>query len=144
MALEHRMIRDHPTEAITKSLPSFPFSFSQSANLVATLQSPISEVGGLEIYDDVDEATASISEITHGHFNPYDATLGEQQRDQQIVEDVISFLRALFADWVLLFRTPNRGMGGWLRLDLSLEPPILSSGREYFLWSGPYDTQKVA
>jgi len=138
------MIRDHLTAAIKESFPSLPFSFSQSSNLVATLQPPFAEIGKLEIYDDGDEATVSISEITHGHFNPYDATLSEEQRDRQIVEDVISFLRALFADQVLLFRTPSRGMGGWLRLDLSPEPPTLSSGREYFLWSGPYDTHKVA
>jgi hypothetical protein len=137
------MIRDHLTAAIKESFPSLPFSFSQSSNPVATLQSPFAEIGKLEIYDDGDEATVSISEITHGHFNPYDTSLSETQRDQQIVEDVISFLRALFDDKVLLFRTPSRGMGGWLRLDLSPKPPTFSSGREYFLWSGPYDTHKI-
>jgi hypothetical protein len=138
------MIRDHLTAAIKESFPSLPFAFSQSSNLVASLQSPFAEIGRLVIYDDGDEATVSISEITHGHFNPYDATLSAEQRDRQIVEDVISFLHSLFADRVLLFRTPSRRMGGWLRLDRSSEPPTLSSGREYFLWSGPYDPHKVA
>jgi hypothetical protein len=135
--LEYRMIRDYLTSAIKKSFPSFPFSFSQSSNLVATLHSAFLGIGRLEVYDDGNEATVSISEITHGHFYSDDAILSEEQRQQQIAEDVIAFLRALFADQVLLFRTPSRGTGGWLRLDLSPEPPIFTSGREYFLWSGP-------
>ena len=137
------MIRDHLIAAIKESFPNLPFSFPQSSNLIATLQSPSAEIGTLEIYDDGDEATVSISEITHGHFDRFDTSLGETQRDRQIVEDVIGFLRALFADKVLLFRTPSRSMGGWRRLDLSSEPPTFSPGREYFLWSGPYDTHKL-
>ena len=136
------MIRDHLIAAIKESFPGHTFSFPQSSNLVATLQSCFAELGRLEIYDDGDEATVSISEITHGHFNPYDTSLTETQRDQEIVEDVIDFLRALLSDKVLLYRTPNRASGGWLRLDLLPEPPAFSSGSEYFLWSGPYDTHE--
>jgi hypothetical protein len=138
------MIRDHLIAAIKESFPSLPFLFSQSSNPVAKLQPPFAGIGTLDIYDDGEEATVDITEVTHGHFNPYDASLSEEQRDRQIVEDVISFLRALFADRVLLFRTPGRGIGGWVRLDVSPEPPTFDAGREYFLWSGPYDTHKVA
>lgn len=138
------MIRAFLIPAIKEAFPNLPFSFSESSNLVATLKAPFPEIGELQIYDDGEEATVSISEVTHGHFNPYDESLSREQRDRKIAEDVMSFLRALFADRVLLFRTPNRGMGGWRRLDVSTEPPTFSSGHEYFLWSGPYDTHKVA
>ena len=141
------MIRDLLIPAIKEAFPNLPFSFSQSSNPVAKLQPPCGEIGTLDIYDDGGEATVYITEITHGHFNPYDASLSEAQRDRLIVEDVIGFLRALFADRVLLFRTPGqgiRGIGGWQRLDISPKPPVLNPEREYFLWSGPYDAHKVA
>jgi hypothetical protein len=141
------MIRDLLIPAIKQSFPDLPFSFSQSSNPVAKLQPPFGEIGTLDIYDDGGEATVDITEVTHGHFSPHDTSLSEQQRDQRIVEDVIRFLRALFADQVLLFRTPgrgNRGVGGWYRLDESPEPPVLNPKYEYFLWSGPYGERKVA
>jgi hypothetical protein len=136
-------IRDLLIPAIKEAFPNLPFSFSTSRNLVATLQAPFPEIGELQIYDDGEEATVGISEVTHLHFNPDNATLTGDRRDRQIAEEVMGFLRALFADQVLLFRTPNRGVGGWQRLDVSTKLPALSSDREYFLWSGPYDTHKV-
>jgi hypothetical protein len=138
------MIREHLTAAIRESFPSLPFSFLQSSNLIATLESPFAEIGKLEVYDDGEEATVCITEVTHGHFNPYDSSLTEQQRDQKIVEEVIDFLQALFAGKVLLERTPSRHIGAWRRLDLLPKPPVLNPEREYFLWSGPYDTHKAA
>jgi hypothetical protein len=141
------MIRDLLIPAIKQSFPDLPFSFSQSSDPVAKLQPSFAGIGTLGIYCDEGEATVDITEVTHGHFNSFDASLTQEQRDQQIVEDVISFLRALFADQVLLFRTTgrgNRGVGGWFRLDLSPKPSTFDAGREYFLWSGPYDTRKVA
>ena len=136
-------IRDLLVPAIKEAFPNLPFSFSTSGNLVATLRAPFPEIGELQIYDDGEEATVGVSEVTHLHFNPLDATLTGERRARRIAEEVMGFLRALFADQVLLFRTPNRGEGGWQRLDVSSKLPALDSGREYFLWSGPYDTHKV-
>lgn len=138
------MIRDLLIPEIKKSFPDLPFSFSQSFNPIAHLQPSFTGIGTLDIYDDGDEATVYITEVSHGHFNPYDASLSGEQRDREIAKDVIDFLRALFADKVLLFRTPDQRIGGWTRLDLSPKPPTFDPGREYFLWSGPYDRRKVA
>jgi len=141
------MIRDLLIPAIKEAFPDLPFSFSPSSNPVAKLQPSFGAIGTLDIYDDEGEATVDITEVTHGHFSCFDTSLSGEQRDRKIVEDVIVFLRALFADRVLLFRTPGRGqrgIGGWFRLDISPKPPTLDAGREYFLWSGPYDPQQVA
>ena len=91
----------------------------------------------LTIYDDGDEATVDFSEITHGHFNPYNESLSDEERWGSITESVVGFLRAVFADRVLLYRTPDRAMGGWKCLDVSSESPQRHHGCEYFLWSGP-------
>src|ERR1051326_9234809 len=116
------MIRDLLISAIKEAFPDLPFSFSPSSNPVAKLQPSFGEIGTLDIYDDGGEATVDITEVTHGHFSSFDSSLSEEQRDGKIVEDVMDFLHALFADQVLLFHTPNRGVGGWYRLDVSAKP----------------------
>jgi hypothetical protein len=127
------MLRDHLITALSREFPDVPFAFGFASDPVATLPSPCLEVGTLTIYDDGDEATVDISEITHGHFNPYDQSLSDEEHWASITESVVGFLRALFADRVLLNRTPERAMGGWQRLDLSSESPQRHQSYEYFL-----------
>lgn len=43
------------------------------------------------ICDHGEEATVYITEITHGHFNPYDASLTQDQVDKKVTEDVVAF-----------------------------------------------------
>jgi hypothetical protein len=137
------MIRDTLIPAVKEAFPDKPFLFSAPPNPIITLPSGFAEVGDLAIYDDGAEATICITEITHGHFNPYDTSLSQDQVDQKVTEDVIAFLRELFSDHVLLYRTPTRGMGGWYIFgDVPVEHAFVE-GQEYFLWSGPYRFRKV-
>ena len=131
------MLRDRLIAALVGELPLVSFVFGTAPDPVATVRSPTPEVGTLTIYDDGDEATVDISEISHSHFNRYGESLSDDERHQSITEDVVDFLRALFADQVLLFRTSNRRTGGWQRLDLT---PVVSDRQphyQYFFWSGP-------
>ena len=96
------------------------------------------EIGDVVIYDDGDEATVCIENITHEHFNPYDDSLDEFTRDGIISETVIDFLKALFRDEVLLSISADKRCAGWIRLDHQAGPAQLSSGHKYFLWSKPY------
>jgi hypothetical protein len=132
------MIRDLLIPAVKEAFPDKPFLFSAPPDPVIKLPLGFKEIGDLAIYDDGEEATVCITEITHGHFNPYDATLSQSQVDQMVTGDVIAFLRDLFSDHVLLYRTPNRGMGGWSIFSGAPNEDALVEGREYFLWSGPY------
>jgi hypothetical protein len=132
------MIRDFLVPALRASFPGSAFSFSHDQNLIASLPSPCAEVGLLSIYDHDDEATVEVSSFGHSHFSCYLADLTLQDREQSIVEDVVRFLQALFADKVLLFRSLDRRSDGWKRLDLLDEAPALRSHEEYYLWSGPY------
>lgn len=131
------MLRDHLIAALKHDFAHVPFVYGTAPKPMATVTSPCAEVGDLYIYEHGEEATVGLSEITHGHFDCYGKTLSDEERASGITEQVIDFLRALFADRVLLYRTPNRGMGGWRRLDLSPESRERDTRCEYFLWSGP-------
>ena len=135
------MIRDQLIPALRERFPNESFTFSEPPEPIASLAARNPALGRLEIFDDGDEATLSITEITHGHFSCYEPCLTPEQHEATITTDVLDFLDALFADRVLLYRTPNRSMGGWTRLDLSPEAERFSHGREYFLWSRPYQHQ---
>jgi hypothetical protein len=91
-------------------------------------------IRGVSIYDDGEELTVSIDDLTHGHFAAYDSGLSETERDQRIVEEVVEFLEALFADRVAVWGQANVG-GGWYRIDRG------GVGRQAdvpeFVWSGP-------
>ena len=132
------MIRNHLIPAVKEAFPDKPFSFSSPPDPIIRLPSGFAEMGDLLIYDHGAEATIWITEITHGHFNPYDESLSQDQVDQKVTEDVIAFLRDLFSDRVLLYRTPTRGMGGWFIFSGVPSEHALVEGREHFLWSGPY------
>ena len=132
------MIRDRLIPAVRKAFPDKPFLFSSSPDPIIRLPSGFAEIGDLAIYDDGEEATVCITEITHGHFNPYDSSFSRDQVDQKVTEDVVDSLRDLFSDHVLLYRTPNRSMGGRYVFEDAPKEDAFAEGREYFLWSGPY------
>lgn len=132
------MIRDRLIPALKAQFPEWEIDFSPEAPAIAAFPALQPAVGRVLIYDDGDEATVAIEHITHGHFSPHDAGLSDDEREKIIVEDVIGFLRALFADRVLLSVSANRGFGGWSRLDLCKGPVHLSPSLSYFLWSRPY------
>ena len=132
------MIRDHLIPALKSEFVGWEIDFSPEAPAIAAFPASQEAVGRVLIYDDGDEVTVSIENITHGHFNPYDTNLKEEETETIVVEEVIEFLKALFTDRVLLHTSANHGVGGWTRLDLSDGPVQLSRSLRYFLWSKPY------
>ncbi len=131
------MIRDLIVPAVQEAFPDKLFVVSCPPEPVLRLGSGRTDIGDLAIYDDGQEATVSITEITHGHFHSSDESLTQDQIDAHVTEDVICFLHALFSDHVLLYRTPSRNMGGWSIFEEAPDPDYSVTGREYFLWSGP-------
>ncbi len=136
------MIRESILAELKRRYPEEPYRVGDEGNIVAVFPAKCSEVGDVTIWDDGDEATVMIENITHGHFNPYDESLSEEERDRRVTEEVCDFLDALFRDDVLLW-TSDRA-GGWARLDLckdgEKEDDLISGlkkGAKYFVWSGP-------
>jgi hypothetical protein len=95
------------------------------------------EVGDVSIWDDGDEATVAVGEITHGHFNPYDASLTPEETANRVAENVVAFLGDLFADGVLLWKTPGSGAGGWRVLGLDHNFSLMDADALTYFWSGP-------
>ncbi|MGC4005733.1 MAG: hypothetical protein QM811_22475 [Pirellulales bacterium] len=107
-------------------------------------------IRGVSIYDDGDELTLCVDDLTHGHFNEYTEGLPEAEREQRIIENAVEFLEALFADKVVVWGQQH--MGGWFRPEWgdagsNTVIPIGGTGGETpvqeFVWSGPY-TQRHA
>jgi hypothetical protein len=134
------MIRDRLIPALKREFSGWDVAFDAPPQPIATFPAAQQAVGRVLVYDDGDEATVLIENVTHGHFNPYDEKLSEAQRDEMVTEDVIDFLKALFSDRVLLHSSPDNRRGGWSRLDLEDGPVALSPSFQYFLWSRPYTT----
>lgn len=81
------------------------------------------EVGDLSVCDGDDEATVAIGRLTHGHFNPYDSTLTEQEIAERVTSEVADFLADVFADRVVVWVASDRRVGGWCRRhDERVEP----------------------
>jgi hypothetical protein len=133
-----KMIRDYLVPALKIKFPNRDIFFDMPPQPIATFPARQEAVGRVMIYDDGDEATVFIEQITHFHLNEYDERLSVEERERLIAERVIDFLEALFADLVLLYVSPDNRVGGSGRIDLMDESPRLTAGYRYYLWSRPY------
>jgi hypothetical protein len=129
------MLRDRLTDALRATFPDRPFRYP-AVGPIATLPAPCPAVGELAVEVDGDEAVVGLTGITHGHFAEY-ADLPGDGRARSVCEAVTGFVAALLADRVLLYRSPDGRVGGWVRLDLLHDPHPRRPGYEYYLWSGP-------
>src|SRR5947207_4097372 len=70
----------------------------------------------LSIHDDGGELTVCVDDLTHGHFAEYDDAVPEAEWERRVVDAVVEFLDALFADRVAVWGQAHLG-GGWYRID---------------------------
>jgi hypothetical protein len=129
------MIQEHLIAGLKSTFPEKAFEYSHPPHPVASLQSPCEELGRLEISDDGYEATVYLTGATHGHFGCFDDQLSEAQKEAEISSDVIFFLRALFADRVVVWRFAGGLAGGWRVLQADEQLPKTSHLRKGFVWS---------
>jgi hypothetical protein len=91
------------------------------------------EVGDIEIYDDGDELTVVAGNFTHGHFSNYDEGLSAEEKASAISDEVLGFLRDLFADQIVLWGS-HQGSGGWFKRG---EYSEYKGDAQEYVWSGP-------
>lgn len=97
------------------------------------------EFGNIEICDDDDEVTIYTGHFTHGHFSNYKKNLSEEEKSKKIAENVVGFLKDVFADQIVFWGS-HRGSGGWFKRDepgKSFRTGIFGKPRSKFVWSGP-------
>ena len=134
------MIRESILAELNRRFPAESYRVGDEGNTIAVFPPTCPDVGDVTIWDDGDEATVLIENFTHGHFNPYDESSSEEERDKQITEEVCDFLEDLFSDKVLLWRSASGRSGGWRNVPDGVEPEWVTDPGEYFLWSGHYKT----
>ena len=88
----------------------------------------------MHISDDGDEATVYFT-LTHGHFSCDDELLSVEEREKEIVDEVITFLESLFSDRVVLWRMLAGLSDGWRVLQPDEDAPTPSLARRQFLWT---------
>lgn len=132
------MISDLLVPALKREFAGWEIDYSPEAPAVVAFPASQEGVGRVLIYDDGAEATVLIENISHGHFRSFDEGVTKEEREKEIVEDVVEFLKALFSDRVLLHTSTDRRIGGWTRMDYPEGPAALSPTLRYFLWSKPF------
>ena len=83
------MIRDLLEPALRDQFPHIAFMFLDTSQPFARVVCHCADLGDLEIYDDVDEATVALTKITHSHFNPY-SKMPDGDRDAWVTDNVDS------------------------------------------------------
>lgn len=134
------MLAEELTAALKKEFPRAAITYDSPPNPIATFAAIQEAVGRIFVYDDGDEITVSVENISHAHFNPYDEELSEEARAERIIPEVMEFLHQLLGDKILLIRS-NRG-GAWMPLE-SAEIKGLKDNCRYYLWSRPFRFEEL-
>jgi hypothetical protein len=139
------MIRDKLIPLLEEKFGSGSFSRGNDSKLIVSFPPVHSEVGELRVLDDGNEVIVEIGEITHGHFCSMNAAATKEGAEQEVVANVVDFLEDLFAGKYILWRTKQRGAGGWKHIDFLSQDdkmPNVEIDAIYFTWSGPLNTGK--
>jgi hypothetical protein len=137
----HVALADVLVPALLDAFPSSGMRVGKPPGPVAMFPAACDGVGDVLIFDDGDEATVVVQNITHHHENPYDASLVGIERYEWITERVVAFLRELFADRILLWsRDAGRRGGGWVRLGANATDNGGPRDADVFVWSRRVET----
>jgi len=109
----------------------------EDSNFELRIEAPNAAIGFVSIADDGDEATVELGEMTHSHFNPYDASLSDEARAKWVTGAVLEFLEELFADQVVVWSAGRGNGGGWRVLEEGCAWEIPADASAH-LWSRPY------
>ncbi len=85
-------------------------------------------------------AIVTVGDIIVSHFTNYDSHLDGPERAKRLTTDVVRFLRQLFDDRLLFWRSTDGRNAGWReRGDLAFSEPLVLDNRIYrlYVWSGP-------
>jgi hypothetical protein len=132
-----RTIREVLLPALQQQFPDRVIRTGAPPDPVAVFPAAHPEVGDCIIWDDGNEATVGVGEITHGHFNPYDESRSPDAIAVWVTQAVVAFLVDLLADRVLLWSASNGRTGGWTYAEEGAADLALPVDAQLFVWSGP-------
>lgn len=135
------MIKDKLLPRLAENFPKESFRVGDAPDPIALFIAKHQSVGDLSIWDDGDEVTVSIGDISHGHFSSFDSDLTQSEMELEVAEQVVDFLKMMFADKYLLYKSD--GSGGWQHLDYIEKPFEFQENTEYFVWSGLFNISSL-
>jgi len=122
-------------QGIKQSFPELYYNVDAEA-CVLRIPERHPDVGGVEICDDGDELSVVVGRFTHWHTAQVEPNR-VAEASAAVVDEVVSFLRELFADRIIM-RGRHFGGGGCYHVDA---PPLLARigirMRCKYVWSGP-------
>jgi hypothetical protein len=132
------MIREKLIPEMKREFAGWEISFGSPPDAIAIFPAAQEAVGRVLIYDDGEEATIQIEKITHTHIGATETSLSPEGRAEVVTQEVIRFLKALFADRILLHLHQNHRSAGLIELDGGDGPVELSTEHNYYFWSRPF------
>ncbi len=126
---------DKMITALRGRFPSVEFKIEQEDKSIR-IPAKHPEVGDVIIWDEGDEATVGIGDLTHLHLNPYDPSLSDDERNARIADHLIWFVEALFDDRAYFLCYPG-GAGGSTVVEKGGRFTV-PEGATAYTWSGPY------
>lgn len=130
---------------LMQRFPDLTFEQNEPPAPIVTIRAAHPPVGDVSIYDYEGEAVVEIKNFTHSHFDPYDPSLSETQRERIIMEQILDFLADLFNDQILFWVRQDGQAGGWKHLEHLDEPGSSANTWEegtYYVWSGRVDLNR--
>jgi hypothetical protein len=130
------VIKQALLNALASTFPRLQYQVGDSPNPIVVIKAIHPSIGDLVIWDEGDEALLSIEGVTHGHLASYDDGTPEE-RTIATVKIVVEFLKDLFDDRVVLWRSFGGAVGGWKVYESRAAIPKRGLAAERFVWSGP-------
>jgi|SRR5215510_10193814 len=135
------MIREVLIPKLQARFAARGFQHGSEKNSIGFFPAAHTQVGELAMFDDGDEATIYIGQITHLHI---DSEASEEHRaEEEIANEVISFLEDLFADKMMIWKLNITGENGVLPV-ANVEEWGMDHRASTFVWSGPVPNPKRA
>jgi hypothetical protein len=120
--------------------PNITLPDATSSNAIGVFKSAHNEVGDLSIFDDGDEATIFIGDITHLHFDSEASS--ESEIEESVTAEVLAFLEELFADRIVIWKSRRTGADGAIpQANFEISSYVNAEDLTY-VWSGPIENPK--
>ena len=133
------MLREHIIRSIAESFPNRNFTLFDEANRIATLPMP-NGLGDLSIFEDGDEITFYLGEITHCHFSQEYLGDNKYTPEEETVEEAIDFLRDLFTDRAVFYCARNGGRDGSIQCPTSEQISKITTDCDCYTWTNQIKT----
>jgi hypothetical protein len=131
-------------ETLIKELErAFPRAFSSEPHepgAAATFPPKHPIVGEAGVWEEENGVAIGVGSITHFHIDAEGGDLSIPGAEERLAREVVAWLRDLFSDNVLLWRSRKyRGLGGHRRHSDDAFWSLMGPEDETFRWSGPVE-----